>query len=157
MGIAISLQEFLDGRGVSYDVMVHDRTATAAESAEACAISKDNLAKGVLVRRKNGYALAIVPASCRVDLAEIGTWLHEPVGLATEEEVEAVFGDCESGSIPPVPPAYGLPAVIDDSLEGLQDIYFEGGDHCSLVHVKGREFHTLLRDVPHAHISTGSH
>lgn len=150
MGIAISLQQYLDGRGVPYDVMTHPRTTSSLATAHVSAIPEDNVAKGVLIRRKDGYLLAIVPASCHVQLNELGRWLDQPVGLATEEEVAAVFGDCEPGSVPPVGGAYGLPAVMDDRLEGYRDIYLEGGDHCTLLHLSGRAFHRLMADVPHA-------
>jgi Ala-tRNA(Pro) deacylase len=150
MGIAISLQQYLDGRAVAYEVMAHDRTSTSLETAHISSVPEDNLAKGVLIRRKDGYLLAIVPASCHVQLNEVGRWLKQPVGLATEEEVAAIFRDCEPGSVPPVAGAYGLPAVMDERLEGFNDIYFEGGDHRTLVHVTGAEFHRLMANVPHA-------
>jgi Ala-tRNA(Pro) deacylase len=150
MGIAISLQQYLDGRAVAYEVVAHDRTSTSLETAHISSVPEDNLAKGVLIRRKDGYLLAIVPASCHVQLNEVGRWLKQPVGLATEEEVAAIFRDCEPGSVPPVAGAYGLPAVMDERLEGFNDIYFEGGDHRTLVHVTGAEFHRLMANVPHA-------
>jgi Ala-tRNA(Pro) deacylase len=46
---------------------------------------------------------------------------------------------------------------MDDRLEGLADIYFEGGDHRTLVHVTGREFHRLTANVPHAQVANLSH
>ena len=46
---------------------------------------------------------------------------------------------------------------MDDSLEGFDDIYFEGGDHRTLVRLKGREFHRLMTDVPHARIGACNH
>lgn len=157
MAISISLQKFLDGRGVSYDVVLHERTLCSTDTAAASSIPEDNLAKGVLIRRKDGYLLAIVPASCHVELEAIADWIKQPIGLATETEVSQIFQDCELGSIPPVGGAYGLPAVMDNSLEGCRDIYFEGGDHRTLVHVNGREFHRLTADVPHASISARNH
>lgn len=157
MSLALSLQKFLDGRGIAYDVLPHDRTLRSSSTAEASGISEDNLAKGVLIRRRAGYMLAIVPASHHVKLDELGAWLDQPVGLATEQEVAAVFGDCELGAVPPVAGAYGLPAVMDDSLEGFNDIYFEGGDHRTLVHLNGYNFHRLMVEVPHAHISARNH
>ena len=152
MGIAITLQQYLDDRALPYEVIAHKRTHSASATAHACAIPDINLAKGVLVRRKDGYILAIVPASEKVRLDGIGAWLHEPVGLATEHEVAQVFTDCEIGCVPPVAPAYGLECVMDDSLEGLHDIYFEGGDHRTLVHMTGRDFRRLMARVPHASI-----
>ncbi|MCZ7595058.1 MAG: hypothetical protein M5U16_09180 [Hyphomicrobium sp.] len=46
---------------------------------------------------------------------------------------------------------------MDDRLEGFNDIYFEGGDHRTLVHVSGREFHRLMANVPHAPVADRSH
>ncbi|WP_072396821.1 YbaK/EbsC family protein [Hyphomicrobium sp. CS1GBMeth3] len=157
MGISLSLQQFLDNRGVNYDVMSHAPTKHSLATAQVCHIPEDNLAKGILLRRRDGYLLAIVPASRKVGLSELGEWLDQPIGLATEEEVTSVFADCEPGSVPPVASAYGLQAVMDDSLEGFEHIYFEGGDHCTLVHVTGREFHRLMSSVPHARFSAPLH
>lgn len=153
MAIALSLQEYLTGRGVSYEVMTHKRTMSSSATARASDISEDNLAKGVLLRREDGYLLAIVPASCRVELEALSKWLKQPIALASESEASTIFGDCELGCVPPVAGPYDLMAVVDDSLEGSKDIYFEGGDHSTLVHVTGRQFHHLMSDVPHAHIS----
>lgn len=152
MAIAQSLERFLDKRGVSYDLAMHEQTGCSVATARAGAIPETNLAKGVLVKRKNGYVLAIVPASCDVQLDTLGGVVGQPVGLATEEEVSEVFSDCVPGSVPPVGAAYGLASVLDDHLEGLNDIYFEGGDHCTLVHLRGSEFHRLMAGVPHFRI-----
>lgn len=157
MGLALSLQKFLDGRGVPYDVVAHERTLRSETTAEASGVPEDNLAKGVLIRRREGYVLAIVPASRHVGLAEVGSWLDQPVALATEAEVAKIFGDCELGAVPPVAGAYGLPAVMDDSLEGFNDIYFEAGDHRTLVHLNGHNFHRLMLEVPHAPIGVRNH
>lgn len=156
MAIAITIQEFLDDRCLPYDLLTHDRTLTSSATAHASAISEDNMAKGVLIRRKDGYLLAIVPASSHIELDKLGAWLNQPIGLATEEEVAAVFSDCEPGAVPPVAAAYGLNAVMDDSLEGFQDVYFEGGDHRTLIHLSGSTFHRLMARVPHARFSARS-
>ena len=39
---------------------------------------------------------------------------------------------------------FGLRSLVDESLEGHSDIYFQGGDHRMLVHLSGELF-------PHAH------
>jgi Ala-tRNA(Pro) deacylase len=157
MGLAVSLQKFIESRGVHYEVVAHERTLRSDTTAEASGVSEENLAKGVLIRWRDGYMLAIVPASRHVELAEIGNWLKKPVALATEAEVAKIFADCELGAVPPVAGAYGLSAVMDECLEGFKDIYFEGGDHRTLVHLSGHNFHLLTMDVPHAHISVRNH
>lgn len=151
MGIANTLQQYLAAQSVPYDVLEHKRTGCSARTADASHVPAECLAKGVVVKHREGYLLAIVPASRQVQLEEVGRWLHRPVGLATEEEASGLFPDCEPGAVPPIAAAYGLSAVVDESLERQEHIYFEGGDHRVLVHVTGPEFHRLMEKVPHGH------
>lgn len=157
MTISASVQELLEDRSVAYECLTHERTLRSSDTAEACSIPKDNLAKGVLLKCRDSYLLAILPASHHVRLEAVSEWLDHPVSLATEEEIASIFDDCELGSVPPVAGAYGLPAVMDDWLEGFKDIYLEGGDHRTLIHMSGRDFHRLTADVPRARISARNH
>ncbi len=61
--------------------------------------------------------------------------------------------DCEVGAIPPLGQAYGIRTVVDRQLLDQDDIYFEGGDHRSVVHLKGGSFRRLMDKVPHHAIS----
>lgn len=153
MAIAITLQQFLDAQSVPYEVLEHKRTGCSQRTADASHVPSECLAKGVVVKHKEGYILTVVPASRQVRLEEVGRWLERPVALASEEEASALFPDCEHGAIPPLGAAYGLVAVVDASLEGHEHVYFEGGDHRVLVHVTGAQFHRLMEKVPHGRFS----
>ena len=153
MGIAITVQQYLSDNGVTYDCVAHERTGRSIQSAESCHVPGDSLAKAVVLRRRDGYILAILPASRQLKLDEVGGWLRQPVGLASEEELVALFPDCEPGAVPPVAAAYGLRSLVDESLEAQPDVYFEAGDHCTLVHVSGAQFHKLMEKVPHGRFS----
>jgi Ala-tRNA(Pro) deacylase len=153
MGIAITLQQFLDAQSVPYEVLEHKQTGCSARTADASHVPVGCLAKGVVVKHRQGYILTIVPASRQVRLEEVGRWLEQPVALASEDEASALFPDCERGAVPPIPAAYGLTAVVDAGLEGHEDIYFEGGDHRALVHVTGAQFDRLMARVPHGQFS----
>jgi len=157
MGLALSVQHHLDRKAIPYQVRLHRRAVRASDIASVSNISEDNLAKGVLLKGRDGYLLAILPASCQVQIEAVSDWLKQPVCLATEDEVSLIFEDCEAGCAPPVADAYGLPAVLDDRLEGFDDVYFEGGDHCTLVRLRGRDFHNLMVGVPQAHIGVRAH
>ena len=74
--------------------------------------------------------------------------------MATEEEIERLFPDCAVGAVPPVAAAYGLKAIVDESMTEVPDIYFEGGDHTTLVHMSGPAFDRLMAEAPRAHFST---
>jgi Ala-tRNA(Pro) deacylase len=153
MGIAIALRQFLDAQSVPYEVLEHKRTGCSARTADASHVAVECLAKGVVVKHRQGYILTIVPASRQVRLEEVGRWLEQPVALASEDEASALFPDCERGAVPPIPAAYGLTGVVDASLEGHEDIYFEGGDHRALVHLTGAQFGRLMENVPHGQFS----
>jgi Ala-tRNA(Pro) deacylase len=152
MAIALTLQEYLCDHGIDYELMTHELTKSASATAKASHVPADRVVKGVVLTREGGCVMAVLPASRKVRLDAIEDMLHCPVGLATEDEVSSLFPDCEAGAIPPLGAAYALECIVDKNLEGEGDIYFEGGDHRTLVHVTGQQFHDMMRDALHGHI-----
>lgn len=153
MGIAITLREYLDSTDVQYDVLPHPHTGSSSETAQACNIPGDQIAKAVILEDENGYLMAVVPATHRIDLGVLHQRLERHIGLATEPDLEDLFMDCEPGAVPPLGQAYGMQVMIDDSLNGLADIYFEAGDHSELIHLKGNDFEVLMKNADHGAFS----
>jgi hypothetical protein len=75
------------------------------------------------------------------------------VDLATEHEIEELFQDCVLGAIPPVGECYGLDTVVDDSIEDQPEVYLEGGDHATLVHMSHAQFASLTATARHGSFS----
>lgn len=153
MTIASKLKKYLDTKGVSYDVIPHSRTATARQTARAAHIPGSVMAKSVIVHHELGYAVAVVPSTHRVELGKLQDILDKRLGLASEDEIGNIFDDCDIGAVPPIGAAYSLPVVLDESLASADDLYFEGGDHRTLVHVSGRDFRDLTQDARRANFS----
>lgn len=153
MTIAARVRDYLDERGIDYEILEHERTMSSSRTAQVGHIPGERLAKAVLLKSEVGYAMAVLPASCHLRLGEVQDCLECPVGLATEAEVGRLFADCDFGAIPPVGPAYGMETIVDDSLAAQPDIYFEGGDHQSLIHVNAAAFQRLMADARHGRIS----
>ena len=153
MTIAATVQRYLNDCGVEYEVVEHARTMTSSRTAEVGHVSGDRLAKAVVLRSEGGYTMAVLPASCHLRLGEIQDYLARPVGLATEKEVGQLFDDCELGAIPPVGKPYGMDMIVDDSLAELPDVYFEAGDHVSLIHVNAMAFQRLTAEARHGRFS----
>jgi len=149
MPIAETVRFFLNDHGISYEILEHPPSETSEQTADAAFIWEDQLAKTVLLEDDRGYVMAVVPASHRVDLHKLEGELHRTLSLATERELGPLFPDCAPGALPPLGVAYGIPTVYDDRLRSLAGVYFEGGDHCDLVYMGGREFIDLLADAPH--------
>ncbi|WP_017941611.1 MULTISPECIES: aminoacyl-tRNA deacylase [unclassified Thioalkalivibrio] len=145
MSISRTLNDFLDEHAVTYQLVHHPHSDSASRTAEAAHVPGDAVAKAVLLVEEGGrYRLAIVPATRRVKLGQLHRLLGEHVGLATEDEVAQVFADCERGAIPALGPAFGLETLVDESLLQQRDVYFEAGDHESLVHLREADFLYLL-------------
>ena len=149
MSVAGTVAKYLIDRGVAYDVVSHSPTERASASAETSHVSGDRLAKAVVLRGGDGFMLAVLPASRHIRFKELRELLGSDVDMANEEQVETLFVDCEPGAVPPLGAAYGLDVIIDDSLERQPDVYFEGGDHASLVHISGTSFQELMADARH--------
>tara|TARA_B100000315_G_scaffold175795_1_gene164315 strand:- start:191 stop:511 length:321 start_codon:yes stop_codon:yes gene_type:complete len=99
------------------------------------------------------YLLAVLPASNHIRFEEISDLLDQTMKLANEEEVESLFSDCELGAVPPIGRAYGLEVLMDDSLTVNDDIYFEGGDHATLIHVGAGQFDKMMESAQHGRFS----
>jgi Ala-tRNA(Pro) deacylase len=153
MTIAKRLKAYLDAEGVKYETVDHPRTATARETAEAAHVPGSRLAKTVVIHVEAGPLLAVVPSSHRVDLGALQSLLDRRLGLASETEIGALFDDCDIGAAPPVGPAYNVPTVVDESLSGLDRVWFEGGDHRTLVSIAGADFDRLMRTAQHGEFS----
>jgi Ala-tRNA(Pro) deacylase len=149
MTIAPTLKSYLD-RNVSYDLVTHDPTPSSLRTAEASHIPGGALAKGIVLRTDGGYMLAVLPASRRVQLSELRALIGDDVELADEQEVAKLFEDCAVGAVPPVGKCYGLDVIVDDSIGRQPEVYLEGGDHQTLVHLDQAQFARLMADARHA-------
>jgi Ala-tRNA(Pro) deacylase len=153
MTIATRLRQYLEREGVSYNVVPHPRTATSVGSAHAAHVPEDKVAKPVVVHHGRGYVLAVVPSTHRVELGTLQRILDKRLSLATEIELGRLFEDCELGAIPPLGAAYGVPVILDESVCSATDLFFEGGDHRSLVHISGEAFQKLAKNARRARFS----
>jgi Ala-tRNA(Pro) deacylase len=153
MAIAQTLQKYLAAKRVKYDVIAHDPTSSSMRTAETCHISGDRLAKAVLLRDEMGYALAVLPASHHIRLSELKRQFGDDVSLASEREIVELFEDCVRGAIPAIGECYGLDLVVDDSIDEQPEVYFEGGDHSTLVRMSHAQFAGLTATARHGSFS----
>ena len=154
MAIALTLQQYLAEHGINYDVLPHAPTQSSMRTAEASHVPGEYLAKAVVLKGDAGYLLAVLPASHHLQLNDVAARLNREFEFATEEEIEALFRDCARGAVPPIGAAYGVDVIVDDSIACQPEIYFEGGDHATLVHVSGTQFARLIAETPRGHFSS---
>jgi Ala-tRNA(Pro) deacylase len=152
MTIAPTLQRHLD-RNVTYELITHEATMSSTRTAQACHVSGDCLAKGIVLRHNGGYMLAVLPASRHLRLPDLQLEIGADVDLADEGEIERLFPDCAPGAIPPIGECYDLDVIVDDSIQQPPEIYLEGGDHTTLVHLSQAQFTRLMSGARHGRFS----
>jgi Ala-tRNA(Pro) deacylase len=153
MSIAPTLRRYLATENIQYEEIRHELSMTSARTAEACHIPGDRLAKGVVLRRDDGYMLAVMPASHHLRLTELRAQLGDNVDMANETEINQLFRDCAQGAVPAIGKCYGLNIIVDDSIEAQPEIYLEAGDHETLLHLNHAEFARLTANALHGRFS----
>ena len=153
MSIAPTLKRYLTAENIQYEEIPHEFTMSSTRTAEACHISGDRLAKGVVLRRDGEYMLAVMPASHHLRLTELRAQLGDDVDMANETEINQLFRDCAHGAVPAVGKCYGLNIIVDDSIEAQPEIYMEAGDHQTLLRLTHAQFARLTANAPHGRFS----
>lgn len=155
MTIAPKLRHFLDSQHAVYELTEHRPTSSSTETARVAHIPPSCMAKAVLLEMPDEEPLlAVLPADRRIDIADLRTELDGNPRLADEKQVVEIFDDCMPGAVPPLGSGYGVDMIVDDDLAREPDIFFEAGDHRSLVHMEQAEFRRLTRDARHGSFGT---
>jgi Ala-tRNA(Pro) deacylase len=143
---ATKLKQFLDANQVRYVSVQHSPAFTAQEVAASAHIPGRELAKAVIVKLDDRLAIAVLPATKKLDLE----LLEKASGaqhatLASEREFQDTFPDCEPGGMPPFGNLYGLDVFVDEHLAEDEMIAFNAGTHAELIQLSYRDFTRLVR------------
>ena len=140
------LKQYLDRQHIRYVTILHSTAYTAQEIAASAHIPGRMLAKTVMVKLDGEMAMAVLPASSRVDFALLrrasGALRAE---LATEEEFKNMFPECEPGAMPPFGNLYGMPVYASAALDLEREIAFNAGSHKELMRLGYADFMRLVR------------
>jgi Ala-tRNA(Pro) deacylase len=140
----MKLDQMLTERHIPFERLHHRTAYTANRIAQVLHVPGKEMAKTILLRAGEGYALAVLPASYRVDLEQVRRELgEERVEMGSEEEMDHLFPDCERGAIPPFGSLYHLPTLVDDSLADDEQIVFEAQNHEEAIRMAYRDYEAL--------------
>jgi Ala-tRNA(Pro) deacylase len=127
---------YLEGAGLAYKLIEHDRTTSAFSEARATRHPAEQVAKTVVLRNGIVDVLAVVPASRRLDLHRVRELLGisgRGLRLATEHELAQDFPTLEVGAIPPFGPMVPTAELFDVRLLEYSRIVCPAGDHAHSV------------------------
>jgi Ala-tRNA(Pro) deacylase len=140
------LKEFLNSQHVKYVAIKHSPAYTAQEIAAMAHVRGKELAKTVMVKLDNEMAMAVLPASLKVNIER----LQEASGagqvdLASEKEFKDRFPDCEIGGMPPFGNLYGMEVYASHRLAEDTEIAFNAGSHTELIRMAYKDFERLVK------------
>lgn len=140
------LREYLDKNGVKYIIITHSAAYTAQEIAARAHIRGKDLAKTVIVKINGKMAMAVVPASYKVDMVMLKELLGaKNVRLAYEQEFMDKFPDCEVGAMSPFGNLYGLDVFVARSLAEDEEIAFNACTHFELIKMAYKDYEKLVK------------
>jgi Ala-tRNA(Pro) deacylase len=140
------LKDFLDRERVKYVTLTHSRAYTAQEIAASAHIPGRELAKTVMVKLDGRMAMAVLPASFKIDFDRLKEAAGaKSVGLATEDEFKGMFPDCEVGAMPPFGNLYGMEVYVAERLVEDDEIAFNAGSHTELIRLSYKDFSRLVK------------
>jgi Ala-tRNA(Pro) deacylase len=154
MHVPIRISKYLETAHINYQLLLHRPSENSLDSAQYAHIPYKNVIKAViLLDHEDRKLMAILPANRKVSFAALDLKLHHTYKMADEKMISKLFNDCLLGAIPPLAEAYHLDVIYDDSLLQLQEIYFEAGDHETLIKLSHDDFRRLMKNAKHMSFS----
>jgi prolyl-tRNA editing enzyme YbaK/EbsC (Cys-tRNA(Pro) deacylase) len=136
--------DHLTSRGVTFEVIPHERAYTTIAEARALGIAGGEVVKTVVLDTASGHVLVAVPGYRRLDMKLV----EEATGdrharLATEGELARDFPEYELGSLPPLGSLLGAPVYVDPEVMTHDTVVFAAGRQTESVKMRTED---LFRD-----------
>jgi len=140
------LKDFLDSNNIKYITISHSQAYTAQQIAASAHISGKELAKTVIVKVDGKMAMAVLPATHKVDFDLLKIAVNaKTVELASEQEFQDMFPGCNVGAMPPFGNLYGMDVFVAETLIKDQEIAFNAGSHTELIRLAYKDFEGLVK------------
>lgn len=138
--------EFLDSHKVKYVTVKHSTAYTAQEIAASAHIPGKELAKTVMVKVDDQMAMAVLPASYRIDFKRLQNLAGaKNVALASEQEFQKLFPESDVGAMPPFGNLYDMDVYVANPLPEDEEIAFNAGSHTELIRLHYADFQRLVK------------
>ncbi len=142
--IPVSIIYYLEKNKVPFQRRPHAKAIGAQELAASLHITGYSVAKSVIVDADGQKWIAVLPASETVNLPRLAEVLGaRALRLLEEPEFAPIFPDCELGAEPPFGCLYGIPVVVDSSLEKAPAIILRAGSHRESLEIAYADFVSL--------------
>jgi Ala-tRNA(Pro) deacylase len=146
MATATWVRDTLEHEGLRFEELHHPEAFTAQGVAQREHITGHRVAKVVIAMADGRSVELILPASRHVVLERVRQILGAAeVRLASEQELEQYFSDCEVGAIPALRHWPNVEVLMDASMQVRGDIVFQAGTHCDAVRLDFQDWFDLVK------------
>ncbi|MEX0720172.1 MAG: YbaK/EbsC family protein [Balneolaceae bacterium] len=138
------LTNYLDENEKKYIILKHSPAYTAQEVAASAHIPGKEMVKTVIVKADGDFKMVVLPSTHNVDFDSIRVAMDaDEVELASEQEFENKFPDCELGAMPPFGNLYDMDTLVAEALTEDEEIAFNAGTHKELVKMSYSDYEEL--------------
>jgi len=143
-GSTRTLVDALRRSGSDFELLPHPQTFSAAAEAHALGVLERDVAKTLVARDdQGGHIRAVVPASCRLDLAKLAREVGaREVRLLEESELLGSYPQFELGAVPPLSGPAGDTVVVDRRLAECDHLVLEAGAHNASIRLRTEDLLT---------------
>jgi Ala-tRNA(Pro) deacylase len=148
MALLASLAAALKRERMPYVVFKHPPAYTALEQAAAAHIPGRCAAKVVVCVADDQPLQAVVPAHYLVHLEQLRALAGAlDIRLAREDEIAALYPDCELGAAPPFGTLYGHRVYVEQCFVGEPELTFSAGVHTESVRMHYFDFAEMVKPI----------
>jgi Ala-tRNA(Pro) deacylase len=150
------LKNYLAKNKIRYQLAEHKKVYTAFNEAETQHLKTKEVAKTVLVKADNNYALVVVPAAKYVDFNKVKKALAsakggsasggKKVSMAKESDIAKVL-KTKVGLIHPFGTLYKLPVLLDNVLAKQKEFSTSAGSYTESVEIKTKDYMKLIQPI----------
>jgi Ala-tRNA(Pro) deacylase len=148
MALLACLTDVLKRERMPYVAFKHPPAYTALEQAAVAHIPGRCAAKVVICIADDKALQAVVPAHYLVDLEQLRLLAGAAfIRLAREDEIAALYPDCEVGAAPPFGTLYGHRVFVEQCFVGEPELTFRAGNHTESVRMHYFDFAEIVKPV----------
>jgi len=142
----MDLVKYLKSNKVKFQLRHHPARFTAQEVAAAEHITGEEVAKVVVVKAGDRFAMCVLRATYVLQMPQVKKALGaKDVRLATEDEIAKLFPDCQVGAVPPLGGEYGIETYVDEALAADEEILIPAGTHEDSVLMAWKDYEHLAK------------
>jgi len=156
MAASKKVTNFLDNKGVKYEMISHRKVFTAFDKAKTMKIPENSVGKTLVVKFNSKAGIALIPSSKNLDKDKlkklINFWLEKKkekkagkIDFAKEAWIKKNLKGAKVGAVPPIGSLWKLPTFLDKSLLDNSKIIFSAGDYSWSVKMTPAAFKKALQ------------